>query len=71
MHSWVLMLDDWFSTHGGNEVEVSTLVTYPLKSENRRLERREDILSRILSGDAYGKVVHRLCLKVDVPVSKT
>ena len=32
-------------------------MTYPLKSENRRLERREDILSRILSGDAYGKVV--------------
>ena len=49
--------NNWFSTHGGNEVEVSTLVTYPLKSENRRLERREDILSRILSGEAYGKVV--------------
>ena len=49
--------NNWFSTHSGAEVASSggrgsrggggTLVTYPLKAKNRRLERRPDILSSL------------------------
>ena len=47
--------NNWFSTHGGGEVDKSTLVTYPMKSESRRRERREDILSYLRGLGRYEK----------------
>jgi hypothetical protein len=37
--------NNWFSTHAGNQGTPATLVLYPLLAENRRAERRGDLVS--------------------------
>ena len=48
--------NNWFSTH--SELGHRTLVTYPLKSPNRRLERRPDILDYIQTVKNYDRVIN-------------
>ena len=56
--------NNWFSTHGRHEFPAASttggtaLVTYPLKSSNRRLERREDILQYIATIKNYERRIH-------------
>jgi hypothetical protein len=52
--------NNWFSTHGSQELSGtgSALVTYPLKSPNRRLERRKDILDYIKAVKNYERRIH-------------
>ena len=47
--------NNWFSTHPANEGTPATLVLYPLLAENRRIERRSDLVSLIRP--AYPRVV--------------
>ncbi len=49
--------NNWFTTHGSGELGTRTLALYPLKSPNRRLERRKDIIDYIQSTKAYDRVV--------------
>ena len=39
--------NNWFSTHTDLEVGQCTLVLYPMKVPNRRLERRPEFLARL------------------------
>ena len=39
--------NNWFSTHTDLECGQCTLVLYPMKVPNRRLERRPEFLSRL------------------------
>lgn len=47
--------NNWFSTHPAGERGPATLVLYPLLAENRRIERRSDIVSLIQP--AYPRVL--------------
>jgi hypothetical protein len=47
--------NNWFSTHPAFGREPATLVLYPLMAENRRIERRGDLVSLIRP--AYARVV--------------
>ncbi len=47
--------NNWFSTHPAHAGVPATLVLYPLLAENRRIERRGDLLSLLLPG--YPRVV--------------
>ena len=47
--------NNWFSTHRGLGHEDATLVLYPLMAENRRIERRPDLIDLIRPG--YPKLV--------------
>jgi hypothetical protein len=47
--------NNWFSTHSGDERDAPTLVLYPLLAENRRGERRPDLIA--LLRQAYPRVV--------------
>jgi hypothetical protein len=47
--------NNWFSTHPADERAPATLVLYPLLAENRRIERRTDLVS--LLRPAYPRVV--------------
>lgn len=47
--------NNWFSTHPADERLPATLVLYPLLAENRRIERRGDLVS--LLRPAYPRVV--------------
>ena len=44
--------NNWFSTHTDLECGQCTLVLYPMKVPNRRLERRPEFLSRLSRYDA-------------------
>jgi hypothetical protein len=48
--------NNWFSTHTDLEVGECTLVLYPMKSPNRRRERRPEFLSRLHSFRRYTHV---------------
>ena len=39
--------NNWFSTHSERECGQNTLVLYPMKVPNRRLERRPDLIERL------------------------
>jgi len=47
--------NNWFSTHPADATAPATLVLYPLMAENRRLERRGDLVSMLRP--AYPRVV--------------
>jgi hypothetical protein len=47
--------NNWFSTHPADERAPATLVLYPLLAENRRIERRGDLVA--LLRPAYPRVV--------------
>jgi len=47
--------NNWFSTHPADGRAPATLVLYPLMAENRRIERRSDLVSLIRP--AYARVV--------------
>lgn len=47
--------NNWFSTHPADQGAPATLVLYPLLAENRRIERRADLVS--LLRPAYPRVV--------------
>ncbi len=47
--------NNWFSTHPADDRAPATLVLYPLLAENRRIERRVDLVS--LLRPAYTRVV--------------
>ncbi|HEU5217139.1 MAG TPA: arginine deiminase-related protein [Gemmatimonadales bacterium] len=47
--------NNWFSTHPADEHAPATLVLYPLLAENRRIERRSDLVA--LLRPAYPRVV--------------
>jgi hypothetical protein len=47
--------NNWFSTHPADAAAPATLVLYPLMAENRRLERRGDLVSMLRP--AYPRVV--------------
>lgn len=47
--------NNWFSTHPADDRAPATLVLYPLLAENRRIERRVDLVSMIRP--AYTRVV--------------
>ena len=47
--------NNWFSTHPADERAPATLVLYPLLAENRRIERRGDLVSLLRPG--YPRVV--------------
>jgi hypothetical protein len=47
--------NNWFSTHPADEKNPATLVLYPLLAENRRIERRNDLVS--LLQPAYPRLV--------------
>lgn len=47
--------NNWFSTHPADEHGPATLVLYPLLAENRRIERREDLVA--LMRPAYPRVL--------------
>lgn len=47
--------NNWFSTHPADPRDPATLVLYPLLAENRRIERREDLLEMIRP--SYPRVV--------------
>jgi hypothetical protein len=47
--------NNWFSTHPGDSSDPATLVLYPLRAENRRGERRPDVIA-LLRPD-YPRVV--------------
>ena len=53
--------NNWFSTHAASEADggvgISTLVYYPMKCENRRRERREDIKAVLEQVIGYDRVV--------------
>ena len=53
--------NNWFSTHAASEADggvgMSTLVYYPMKCENRRRERREDIKAVLEQAIGYDRVV--------------
>ncbi|KAK4537782.1 hypothetical protein CDCA_CDCA14G3807 [Cyanidium caldarium] len=48
--------NNWFSTHTDLEVGECTLVLYPMKSPNRRKERRPEFISRLHSFRRYTHV---------------
>jgi len=47
--------NNWFSTHPGDQTDPPTLVLYPLLAENRRAERRSDLIA--LLRPEYPRVV--------------
>lgn len=47
--------NNWFSTHPAGERGPATLVLYPLLAENRRIERRDDLIA--LMRPTYPRVV--------------
>jgi hypothetical protein len=47
--------NNWFSTHPADESAPATLVLYPLLADNRRIERRSDLVS--LLRPAYPRLV--------------
>ena len=47
--------NNWFSTHPADELRPATLVLYPLLAENRRIERRGELVSLIQP--AYPRLV--------------
>lgn len=47
--------NNWFSTHPADERGPATLVLYPLLAENRRIERRDDLIA--LMRPTYSRVV--------------
>lgn len=47
--------NNWFSTHPARGGEPATLVLYPLLAENRRVERRKDLVDRLRP--RYSRVV--------------
>ena len=53
--------NNWFSTHAASEADggvgMSTLVYYPMKCENRRRERRDDIKAILEQAIGYDRVV--------------
>lgn len=42
--------NNWFSTHPASESGPATIVLYPLMAENRRIERRTDLVSLLRPG---------------------
>ena len=59
--------NNWFSTHAASEanggVGMSTLVYYPMKCENRRRERREDIKAVLEQAIGFDRVVDLSCVE--------
>ncbi|KAJ3384370.1 hypothetical protein HDU92_003604 [Lobulomyces angularis] len=52
-----LFCNNWNSTHSTKETTENTLVLYPVKVQNRRLERRVDIIDCIKEKFKIGKVL--------------
>eukprot|EP00004_Rigifila_ramosa_P000825 TRINITY_DN1084_c0_g1_i1.p1 TRINITY_DN1084_c0_g1~~TRINITY_DN1084_c0_g1_i1.p1 ORF type:complete len:461 (-),score=99.34 TRINITY_DN1084_c0_g1_i1:26-1408(-) len=49
--------NNWFSTHTDLETRECTLVLYPMKVPNRRLERRPEFLRRLFTFGRYTNVI--------------